>query len=300
MVTEFPSSVQWTCFGSVEKESCCEGIREANILLSRENLLEDDDYCVSQIAEIPSIQDLPDLALFSLVAQATSKETRDDDRSTILSQVLFDGATAEATHTIHIPTSPFTLQALQRRKDVVLETTLSSNGGMHRIMHHTIQVPASSSRAYLILTIPNAMFVDLDDFVKESADTVIHATGIIDIEQPAFVSGQHVIVVESKQSVEAIEPTTINLEGKVHFRYQDPSSDLERMVSIPPPALVILDRDGSSTLEDLSTFQELPIEVLVAAGNGEDFDLVMWITVGACCVGIILMLRDISHVSQWD
>jgi len=223
---------------------------------------------------------------------------------------------------------------------------------------------------YLLVNIPQGMFIDLDDpFEAANFETIestpisgntnnidisvkiaatstffvtnrptnahkssvlsfraqLHSAIICDIEQPAFVSGQHVLVWEidniviTKNQQEIGEPSSIpspviEFATKLHLRYPHPSSILEEWIDLLRPILFsVLPSDYKIIKEsDVTSIKMMPDKqqhiwdldfverVWVAAGNGDDHSYVMGMTISFCLIGVVIMLRDISRASLWD
>ena len=155
----------------------------------------------------------------------------------------------------------------------------------------------------------------------------LHSATLCDIEQPAFVSGQHVLVWEidnivTKQqqigNLSSIPPTpVIEFATKLHLRYPHPSSTLEEWIDLSSPLLFsVLPLSGNQLIneEESEVTSKLLLEkqkhhdwnlvfvehVWVAAGKDEDHDWIMTMTISFCLIGVLIMLRDISMVSLWD
>jgi len=255
---------------------------------------------------------------------------------------------------------------------------LGREGGMHRLFHHSFQpvvslpddVDMTKTSIYLLVNIPQGMFIDLDDpfevkaanfktiestpisgntdninisatstFVVTNRPTNAHKSSVLsfraqlhsaiicDIEQPAFVSGQHVLVWEidnivitknqNQQEIgdlSSIPSPVIEFATKLHLRYPHPSSILEEWIDLLKPILFsILPSDYMIIKEsDVTSMGIMPgkqqhdwdldfVErVWVAAGNGDDHGYVMGMTIFFCLIGVVIMLRDISRASLWD
>jgi len=255
---------------------------------------------------------------------------------------------------------------------------LGREGGMHRLFHHSFQPVVSlpddvdmiKTSMYLLVNIPQGMFIDLDDpFEAANFETIestpisgntnnidisvkiaatstffvtnrptnahkssvlsfraqLHSAIICDIEQPAFVSGQHVLVWEidniviTKNQQEIGEPSSIpspviEFATKLHLRYPHPSSILEEWIDLLRPILFsVLPSDYKIIKEsDVTSIKMMPDKqqhiwdldfverVWVAAGNGDDHSYVMGMTISFCLIGVVIMLRDISRASLWD
>ena len=143
----------------------------------------------------------------------------------------------------------------------------------------------------------------------------LHAATVCDIEQPSFVSGQHLLVWEINRIVTSDTTTTtitndmpspkIEFATKLHLRYPHPSSTLEEWIDLPSPLLfAVLDNSEplllASNDDDNDWSLGVAEKVWVAAGKDEDHDWIMGMTISFCLIGVAIMLRDISRVSLWD
>jgi hypothetical protein len=166
---------------------------------------------------------------------------------------------------------------------------------------------------------------------RVSFQVQLHASHICDIEQPSFVSQQHILVWElfpissqndtvSLSSSKLFPSSVLEFATKLHLRYPSPSSTMVDYIDLPQPLLLykkgqLMDQppeqqggqmESDSSKEDDSPTGETQWQfgilerVKVAAGNDGDHDCVMGITMVSCLMGVALMLRDISRVSWWD
>jgi hypothetical protein len=137
----------------------------------------------------------------------------------------------------------------------------------------------------------------------------LHAASICDIEQPSFVSGQHLLVWEIDRIVAASGgaiPLVLNFSTKLHLRYPHPSPTLEEWIDLPSPLLFAVLDSNSEVSRDKMPGREhdwsldVAERVWVAAGKDEDHNWIMGMTISFCLVGVGIMLRDISRVALWD
>ena len=84
------------------------------------------------------------------------------------------------------------------------------------------------------------MFVDLDDAVSDFNGIKIHSAGVCDIENPAFDSGQHLVVME----VEVFDRAEMQFNSNFHFRYPRPSSSYREKVLLQKPQLLCRTNEG--------------------------------------------------------
>lgn len=137
---------------------------------------------------------------------------------------------------------------------------------------------------------------------------------VMDIEQPAFVSSQHVIAynivahmnkqMDSIHRDRTVDPTVIvEFDTTIHFRY--PLTDNTRMiqVTIDPPYLINNNNAGSSSgvnhyFKDAYWKSSNVIVTTVPAGSDTDLWYVSIITALVVWFGCIKMLRDIIRISS--
>lgn len=208
---------------------------------------------------------------------------------------------------------------------------------------------------FIFVVVPQGMFIDLDDpleavtlkaatvvdaptpsassegtrrdFVFTTVDdpdmlvtATLHTAAVCDIEQPAFVSGQHILVWElsvrrTPTALSSSEPVSVapvvEFATKLHLRYPHPRPSNEEWIDLPRPMMFAVvdavDEDESILAENLQIIVaapdwqlEIAERVWVATGKDEDHDVVMGVTIASCLIGVVLMLREISRVSIWD
>eukprot|EP00531_Pseudo-nitzschia_arenysensis_P012572 CAMPEP_0116142468 /NCGR_PEP_ID=MMETSP0329-20121206/14926_1 /TAXON_ID=697910 /ORGANISM="Pseudo-nitzschia arenysensis, Strain B593" /LENGTH=391 /DNA_ID=CAMNT_0003637709 /DNA_START=84 /DNA_END=1259 /DNA_ORIENTATION=+ len=221
-----------------------------------------------------------------------------------------------------------------------IDSHLGQDGGMHRLFHHRYELLGNTdedSTYFLYLIIPSGMFIDLDDPIEATTGTLqsistnedngavasdtnhgfvatatsetssvksfrarLHAATVCDIEQPSFVSGQHLLVWEIDQLVTTGEPNVVmEFATKLHLRYPHPTADLEEWIDLPSPLLFAA---SNQTHHQQKHDWDLKLEerVWVAAGRDDDHDWIMGMTISFCLIGVGIMLRDVSRVSLWD
>jgi hypothetical protein len=314
-----PQFLHFTCFHTdATVETCCQGIRKASAALPNNKPLRNLDDCQSQIAEVPKILATPtNLTLARYSWMLLSYETKEEEEDSQPQQYLWkdDELQERSTHlppyllTDHEPT----ISTTRSNNNLSIRSQLSPHGGMHRLWQHTIDhtdiiglTDKDATRILVFLTIPQGMFVDLDDPLEGLKDYELHAAAICDIEQPAFVSGQHVLVVEIVVPISM--STAASFATKLHLRYPQPSETYEQWIDLPTPIVVALSEDGSLLMahhhhtiifDDTSSSSEVE-RVWVAAGSDDDHDGVQWTTMLAAFAGVLWMLLDISYVSQWE
>ena len=155
-----------------------------------------------------------------------------------------------------------------------VHSELSEEGGMHRQLHHVVMVESptpvvsssssstvltSSASLYLFLVLPEDFFMDMDDPIeggKTQQECAVYNDAtipcsieyhlvdgeVVDIEQPAFDSPQHVVGIElsfnatllgvqdnppASMSVSSPSWLTLRFTTKVHTRYPTPVNTFE-------------------------------------------------------------------------
>lgn len=326
LVTHHLDWTQFSCFSEkneTKTSDCCQEIERAVAFLDLPRV----ENCLERLAQVPVASILTEneptsslLADFSLVisSQSESSGTSEEDKRMI--QYQWNSQAREFT-TISPPIlSPFVLHPSSDIDSSSEETdyrfsvdsTLADEGGMHRVMTTEIfdnyKDHGHLHGTYLIVyQIPEGMFVDLDDFLivdddfKESA--IVHSAKVCDIEKTSFVgSGQHVVILQLPSSLSR----SMTIQTKWHTRYPRPLLEGKRskIQNFMSPTLLFLHDQGNDTIKELRYIQD-PVasrmpDLYVATGYDQDHDTVMSITVLACLIGVIIMLRDIANVSYWD
>lgn len=298
LVTRTTFDVQWACFEVETSENCCHHIISASQELAI--LSPEVGQCNSQLAAVPgSLLDALKLERRNVAVYSLTLPTEPTNSSVLqVGQFLWD-ASLEYTvlQQLETTSSPFLLQASEPSDYVSIDSDLSVSGGMHRLLYHQLHTPADVQGSFVFLTIPNSMFVDLDDAFQGPVDVFVrvHAASVCDIEQPAFSSGQHIIVLE----VLVDGSSNIEISSKLHLRYPYPSRSYQQYVILPEPQLLCRKKDGSLLFQGLEE-RGPPTRILVAAGRDEDYDMVMWITILICWIGVGWMMLDLSYVAKWD
>jgi hypothetical protein len=256
---------------------------------------------------------------------------------------------------------------------IVVESSLSNKGGMHRAFTHTVALHTTVdhlSKSFngtvqgeinLILPQSQDIFMDVDDPFQKGehgacnmiianrpmsvqnsvingnchASLVSVTEEVIDIEQPAFVSPQHVVAI--KIEFEGYVPNNFKLLGNkggyieivlgvitnLHFRYPltsdaGASSSLVP-VHVPTPFLYdakLIGTDGVVNVQSVQNCHTLSKGIAIksgtgvsgswenaiveiAAGKDDHHGYVMIITVIVSLVGALIILFDMSKVSSW-
>jgi hypothetical protein len=333
-----------------QRQDCCEGIQLAqktlfihahDVVMSQSKLLSKAS-CLLELSEMPlfgmlSQMDTTTGASFSWWVPVSMFPRNNTVQGK--PQLLFRMEQNEL-QTIHNPISPYHLSMIndgdeQRLVSLPSSSTLDPNGGMHRLLHHSIQLQSDVASTYVfVLVVPQGMFIDLDDPMETGKGLIaiprqsspektmtkcsfnlqsdiasptvslhLYATDVCcDIEQPAFVSGQHVLAWEFDLEAFKGESLLLEFATKLHMRYSQPSPNLHQWVHLPSPLLLgVVGKDVDTTVISVETqYMEVLERIQVAAGNDDDHDFVMWITMASCLLGVLLMLQDISKMSLWD
>jgi hypothetical protein len=328
-----------------QRQECCEGIHAAYKTLFKQEKDFGSQFffkssCLLELAEMPLVTILSQLdtiatASFSWWVPAPLSSLDKAEGST---QILFH-VDQNQSQPIQFPISPYHLSAIGDEERVVplpSSSALDPNGGMHRLLEHSLQLRSDIETFVLVVLVPQGMFIDLDDPLETgnnlkalprqsslekntaissfdlqtllaspsttTASLHLYAAHVCNIEQPAFVSGQHVLAWEI--DVVAVNAQSLLLEfaTKLHLRYPQPSPNMYQVVNLPRPLLLgLVGRDVDTTTIPLETqYMEILERIRVAAGNDDDHDVVMWITMACCFLGVVLMLQDISRMSLWD
>jgi len=197
-----------------------------------------------------------------------------------------------------------------------IQSTLSLDGGMHRLLHHDITVKcpleANDSDSYqALLTVlvfcTEYLFVDVNDAILVPNETfaMLVSKERIDIEQPAFVSPQHVVAIQLAVQGLCSDTVPHTFATKLHVRYPPLSRTGERNVVFPAPLLF----PSGSRLDTCQQHYTLstddftwqpPITISVATGYERDYYWVGITTIVSSLVGSFLLLRTLSKVSKWS
>lgn len=294
------------------------------------------ERCLLEMAQVPqstsNTQHHPDIARFSWIVSKT-KESIETPTST--EQYLWTipiGGERLQPDSVET-TTPYHKTSAQSNPELIASEVgshLGKDGGMHRLFHHRFSVLETTKDAtyFLYVTIPQGMFIDLDDPIEatsggtvqsistESPDAGhsfvvttteasssfrarLHAATVCDIEQPSFVSGQHLLVWEIDPIQRTGHDKTLEFATKLHLRYPHPSQTLEQWIDLPRP-LLFVNSAVNTTHNNYDWKLEIAESVWVAAGKDEDHDWIMGLTISCCLIGVGIMLRDVSRVSLWD
>jgi hypothetical protein len=365
-----------------DKESCCTGITtiRAHHHLRKSH---EDDYplsmpqCLLEIADMPvisslSISSFSEMAKFAWTVPTKTNAARitrytvdqyfwsRDSEESLLK--LSSQTTSPYHRPSHGSISSNDVDSQNGSKSATTRTTsfrpvvssvsstLDRNGGMHRLLHHSVQLLPAMKTYYLFFVVPQGMFIDLDDPIHvpdgtimnvisssssttknhsndakysmhvtssesntPSYDVHLYAAKVCDIEQPAFVSGQHILVWEIRLTNDPVGTTmpsdgvVLNFSTKLHLRYPLPTTGIQDWIYLPEPLLFGI--EAGSDEEEKHTSPSSNVEkwqldinelVWVATGNDQHYYIVMWVTISSCVIGVVMMLRDISKVSLWD
>jgi PIG-X / PBN1 len=181
---------------------------------------------------------------------------------------------------------------IARTQNFTFQSTLSLDGGMHRLLEHTIEIPLHQIRQNLrrttgpghfydvlviqrltgsfLLLIPSDMFMDAEDAfdqhqwkvhlvdsmdgltttsslahpVQGNYSLTLHSHKVMDIEQPAFASPQHAVMVHLNWNATTLlakdddvpSHFVLRFATKLHLRYPAPNvlSKYTPVVLMPP------------------------------------------------------------------
>ena len=215
------------------------------------------------------------------------------------------------------PSIPGKIIQMSTSPDIGTKSIMSNDGGMHRIVDHTLSttsVGTTTTKSYMVWMIPHGLFVDLEQFFVNPEAGKVHFSRICDIEQPAFDSPQHVVIIElSNGSNNNNNNPNDTLQTRVHLRYPLPGTKRIQWVEphlfeISIPHKTNYAGTGERTISMMQIEGSQPSTTYfkvhdwkdVASGKDEDYMMVQTITVAACLIGVAIMLWDISYVSKWD
>ena len=360
LASSSPTCIVYSCFpvndselslGSA-KEACCKSVVEvwqADGENDRGALssIELQERCMLELAQVPPSVSLimaknqHDSAQFSWVVSKTSESAV---RSASIEQYFWtipaggDRFERDLVQTVTPYHKPSVQNSSKSRRFIApkVDSHLGKDGGMHRLFRHRFRLLENSTGGeedpvyFLYLTIPQGMFIDLDDPIEIAQGTIqstptdgvdashsfvvttskdsslvqsfrarLHAATVCDIEQPSFVSGQHLLVWEIDGIGKQGMPPLIEFSTKLHLRYPHPSATLEEWIDLPNPLLFATSNLNYST-QEYDWGLGIVERVWVAAGKDEDHDWIMGMTILFCLIGVGIMLRDVSRVSLWD
>lgn len=198
-----------------------------------------------------------------------------------------------------------------------IHSRLSADGGMHRLLHHniTVQCPkevkqGSPYRASItmLVFVTQHFFVDVDDAFAFSSPhenvepSLLSSRERIDIEQPSFVSPQHVMVI--KVVVNGTCGDTHSFATKLHVRYPQLTQSGHLQVIFPAPLLysgMLVTSQQEYSLNASNDFVwQPPIAHEVATGFEGDYILVGLVTLLSSIIGSLVLLQSMSKVSKWN
>ena len=198
---------------------------------------------------------------------------------------------------------------------------------------------------YMLVHLPADFFMDMEDTFKpgsivgETPELIelvtLHNTTIIDIEEPAFASPSHAVLIRlTKMNLQANDEF-LSFAIKIHLRYPKPVEDHDdegafRKVMLPAPMLVAgcmewhqtsnrndtKQHPTTTTTTTVTNFQLSPwsttkfiisgqqhtpmLVTWVAAGHARDLLPVLCITLVVAVTGAVIMMRDILRVAKCD
>lgn len=299
LISRTGSAIHWTCFEVDSVEACCNGIQSAS---NRSDVPTCDlESCFSTLATVPpTLQNALGVPANGVGRYSLVTENQDLRRNAESKQYLWSNinTTSWELEEIENITSPLLLGLAEPTDAVSLVSELPASGGMHRLLQHQVTKPTTVQTIFVFVTVVEFFFIDLDDAYEGYEHLVrIHSSGVCDIEEPSFVSSQHLIILELSTDGEM----EVEFSSKLHIRYAPPSPKHTWQAMLPRPYLVCKMSDGSLSFPaDEKDSDGQPLHVWVAAGNDGDYDTVVWTTVMACFLGVAWMIMDISSVSKWD
>jgi len=221
----------------------------------------------------------------------------------------------------------------------IVSSVVEDEAGMHRHVIHQIQIPIGTwvvGNASMVLLWPVSQytFINLDDPYEAATSNpcqvisdpsynchidLLHQ-GIIDIEQPSFASGQHVVAFALKidRSEPQIQNDISNKEEKeisstedggdlklilttmLHTRYLAPTCETATLrIATPVVFSGAINTTKNTTVKMIPSSNEQLLLLEVPTGCMDDYDFVMMATMGFSVVGSLVMLQFMTQASQW-
>jgi hypothetical protein len=269
----------WVCSDCESKRRCCQ------LLLQEANV--DRDNCDTMLSTVPTKE-----GMFSLYTN-TKRHLPNTERRPHLPSVVWEIRNTDTTSGdawVLSPQRPFQLGTPMVHN---VESTISSEGGMHRTWYHHLSDVEPGSTVLLLLFLTEHVYVDIEDLIQDKVQggslLQIHTSETISVELPAFDSPQHVIVLELKVHDAS---SHIILATKLHLRYLELSNNDNATTTIQLPHPVLWNARG-----------RMPEPIIiqnVATGLAKDLWLITTISILCSLTGSLLLLKDLLQVSQWN
>jgi hypothetical protein len=218
--------------------------------------------------------------------------------------------------------------------DAHLDSKLSSYGGMHRTMQHTLnmswQADSDENQSIyefsvdVMMHISSDAYINLEDAIgadvhltskgqnlldnhnnRVKIDLVTPPGSTINIEEPAFASPQHTVLMRITGQVESVTNIVLSYKSHLDLRYPLPigrSSGNYRQIHILPPTLVHAQVNGSAVQEWRRSSpwpQEPTLSTFVSCGRILDLWYVLGTSVLVSLVGASIMLLDVMRIKHW-
>jgi hypothetical protein len=306
-------AVFFTCRGTNKLQCCTNAWNVLNQAIASKNQDEFERECVHQMA-IFIEKDF--LALFVSSNEGSKRLIVQDEKSVTRKQYT-NGEWSSGDAMIH----PFASDDANTTTpnmtfSASLDSTLSSSGGMHRLLHHDIQITCPSNMRDgtfyqatldIVVYVTHHFFVDVDDALLLQSNTTtpfLVSAPKIDIEQPAFGSPQHILNIRVQVEGSCSNAPSHSFATKLHMRYPPLTASGDLHVAFPAPLLLngmlVIQNELYVLQFHHDTMWQAPIVTHVATGYHQD---VMWVpvtTILASLVGSWYILKSMAQVSKWN
>ncbi len=271
----------WVCSDCESKQRCCQ-------LLVQEEKSVDLDNCNTMLSTVPVKE-----GMFSLYANTSRRPPPNMEGRPHLPSVVWEIRNTDKTSGdawVLSPQRPFQLGTPMVHN---VESTISSDGGMHRTWYHDLSNVEPDATVMLLLFLTEHVYVDIEDLiqgkVKGGSLVQIHTSETISVELPAFDSPQHVIAIELKVHDAS---SHISLVTKLHLRYLEPSDNHNAATTIQIPHPVLWNARGR---------MPEPIFIQnVATASAADLLFITTISILCSLIGALLLCKDLLQVCQWN
>lgn len=260
MAAHFTNTTHWICDSCVLVEACCQQIQFAAVDVANK--------CAPALVPTKS-------GMYSWFQRRSPTEISHDRTW----KVYRDGSSVRLRNT---------------KSNARLKNTDVTGRGMHRTLQHKIQTVSTSGDTTLLLFLPEDFYVDIEHVIEGECRAendarcevkAVHTTELIDIEQPAFSSPQHVVAIDIHWHNGTDVGEQLSVDASLHLRYSAPLQDGNRKaVALPQPMLRDSPRTTAAT----------PLFIEVSAGDPGDYGMVVIATMLTVFTGAGVLLHSIS------